>query len=349
MSLISVGCTEKTTAETDGTETNDIANISPRSITFEWQPLYEQKLNEYMTTEKFSDKAQNGTGESRFDLYDLNADGTPELLISANDSHTTMCEIFTVSGGAVTSVGELGEYGTFDFYPDFNLINSEYSGDGFVVGKFISFNGSELVDSFSYSDNSASASKGAEMKYEIDGEELSRPEYDEAMAVYKNAHTVSIGRKYSFGASTMDYALHCSESWGAVLTPKEKELFRGQLMQNFTMSLETGKNSAFELCDLNNDEIPELVVSEGTDNNDSCRIYYITNNVLLELDGAFGYQGRLHFDNEQLVFYMTGSPTGNACWSLTENDISSFSVSMSNMECGRKYTLNENTINASLR
>lgn len=348
MALTAVGCAEKT-AEPNETETNSIANISPRSITFEWQPLYEQKLSEYMTTEKFSDTAQNGKGESRFDLYDINADGTPELLISADDSHTTLCEIFTVSDGAVISVGELGEYGAFTFYPDFNLINDEYSGDGFVVGKFISFNGKTLSDSFSYSDNSSSASKGAVLKYEIDGEELSRPEYDEAMAVYKNARTISIGRKYSFGMGTIDYALHCSESWGAVLTPTEKELFRGQLTQNLATAVETGKNSAFEFCDLNNDEIPELIVSEGTGDEDSCRIYYISNNVLLELEGTFGYRGQLHFDNEQLVFYMTGSPTGNACWSLTANDISSFSVSRSNMECGRKYVLNENTINVSLR
>lgn len=341
------GCSEKK-SESDS-DNSDIINVSPRNITFEWQPLYEQKLNEFTGSDKFSETANNGLEESRFDLCDLNDDGTPELLISANNGHTTMCEIFTVSSGEIISIGEIGEYGSFTYYPDFRLIKNEYSGDGFVVGKFINFNGKELSEAMTYSDNSGSASKGAVIKHEINGKELSLPEYDEAMEMYKNASTISLGRKYTFGSASIDYALHCSESWGAVLTPKEKEIFKEQLMKNLSTALETGKNSAFELCDLNNDGVPELIVSEGTDENDGCKIYYISGNVLLELDGAYGYQGKFSLDNEQLVFYMTGSPSGNACWSLTDNDISSFNVSRSHMECGRRYILNEDSINASMR
>lgn len=342
----SVGCSDKKT--NSGSESSGIINVSPRSIVFEWQPLYEQKLNEFAGTEKFSEIAQNGLEESRFDLFDLNNDGTPELFISANNEHKTQCEIFTVSDGQVISAGTLGEYGAFTYYPELRLMNDEYSGDGFVVGKFISFDGKSLKDYFSYSDNSGSASKGTAIKHEINGENLSLPEYDEAMEMYRNARTISIGRKYTFGASTIDYALHCSESWGAVLTPTEKELFKGQLSGNLATELETGKDSAFEFCDLNGDDVPELIVSEGTSDGDLCRIYYVSSNTLLELEGTYGYNGRLNFDNEQLVFYTKGANSGNACWSLTNSDISSFNVSRSNMECGRKYLLTEEAIEASM-
>lgn len=341
------GCSEKKSESKS--DNSDIINVSPRNITFEWQPLYEQKLNEFKGTDKFSETAANGLEESRFDLCDLNSDGTPELIISANNDHTTTCEVFTVSGGEIISIGEIGEYGSFTYYPDFRLINHEYSGEGFVLGKFISFNGKEFTDAMTYSDNSGSASKGAEIKHEIDGKELSLPEYDEAMEMYRNAKTISLGRKYTFGTASVEYALHCSESWGAVLTPTEKDIFREQLMKNLGTALETGKDAAFELCDLNNDEIPELIVSEGTGEEDGCKIYYISGNVLLELDGTYGYKGKFSLDNEQLVFYMTGSPSGNACWSLTNNDISSFNVSRSHMECGRRYILSEESVNASMR
>ncbi|MDE6849229.1 MAG: hypothetical protein K2J44_07790, partial [Ruminococcus sp.] len=200
-----------------------------------------------------------------------------------------------------------------------------------------------------YRANSGSASKGAEIKHEIDGKELSLPEYDEAMEMYRNAKTISLGRKYTFGSATVEYAMHCSESWGAVLTPPEKDIFKEQLMKNLSMALETGKDAAFEFCDLNNDEIPELIVSEGTGEDDGCKIYYISNNILLELDGTYGYKGKFSLDNEQLVFYVTGAPSGNACWSLTNNDISSFNVSRSHMECGRRYVLSEDSVNASMR
>lgn len=341
------GCSEKKSeSESDN---SDLINVSPRNITFEWQPLYEQKLNEFTSSDKFSETAANGTEESRFDLCDLNDDGTPELIISANNNHTTTCEVFTVSNGEVISIGEIGEYGSFTYYPDFKLINNEYSGDGFVVGKFISLNGNVFTDAMTYSDNRGSASKGAEIKHEIDGKELTLPEYDEAMEMYKNAKTISLGRKYTFGSASVDYALHCSESWGAVLTPKEKEIYKEQLMINLNQTLETGKDAAFEFCDLNNDDVPELVVSEGTEDTDGCKIYYISSDTLLELDGTYGYKGKFSFDNEQLVFYVTGSPSGNLCWSLTNNDISKFNVSRSHMECGRRYILTEESVNVSMR
>lgn len=337
-----VGCSAKKSG-TDA-ETNGVLNVSPRSIVFEWQSLYEQKLNEFMSSDKFSETAQRGLEESRFDLYDLNNDGTPELFISANNDHKTQCEIFAISNGQVVSAGTIGEYGVFTYYPEFKLINDEYSGEGFVVGKFVSFDGNSLTEYFSYSDNSGSASKGASIKHEINGQSLSLPEYDEAMAMYRNARTVSIGRKYTFGTASIDYALHCSESWGAVLTPTEKELFTEQLKSGLAVADELEKDACFEFCDITGDDVPELIVSEGTNVGDLCRIYYISNNVLLELDGEYGYKGKLNYDNEQLVFYTSGTDSGNACWSITNNNISSFNVSRSHMECGRKYTLTSENI-----
>lgn len=345
MTITAVGCSGK---KNTGSETAGILNVSPRSIVFEWQSLYEQKLNEFMTSDKFSEVAQKGLEESRFDLFDLNGDGTPELFISANNDHKTQCEIFTVSDGQVVSAGTIGEYGAFMYYPDFRLINDEYSGDGFVVGKFISFDGKTLTDYFSYSDNSSSATKGASIKHEINGQSLSLPEYDEAMAMYRNARTVSIGRKYTFGTASIDYALHCSESWGAVLTLTEKELFKEQLTSSLVVANELEKDASFEFCDITGDDVPELIVSEGTSVGDLCRIYYISNNILLELDGEYGYKGRLNYDNEQLVFYTSGTDSGNACWSITNNNISSFNVSRSHMECGRKYILTAENIDASM-
>ncbi len=341
-----VGCLDK--KENSNSGDSEIQNVSPESIVFEWQSLYEQKLNEFSATEDFSEIAQNGYEESRFDLFDINGDGTPELFISANNNHKTQCQIFTVSNGQLINAGSIGEYGCFTYYPELELINDEYSGNGFVVGKFMSFNGISFDEYFSYNDNSGSASQGAEIKHEINGENLSLPEYDEIMEKYRNARTTSIGRKYTFGSSTIEYALYCSESWGAVLSPHEKELYCEQLKSDLTMATESGKDASFEFCDLNNDAKPELIVSEGTSDDDSCKIYYISNNTLCELDGNYGYNGKLYFDNEQFVIYAIDD-ANNACWSLTDNNISSFNISRSHMEVGRKYILTEKTIEMSVR
>ena len=348
MLFTAVSCSGKKEITSAG-GSGDIKNISPRGIVFDWQSKYEEKLNFFSDSDKYHAVSQNGIGASMFDLRDLNNDGTPELIISPDTQRTTTCEIYTVSGGQLVELGEIGGYGTLTFLPGLSLINDEYNGNGFVIGKYLGINNGEISPVLTYSDNTGSAASGATIIHEINGESVTLPEFDEAMQPYRDEKGTSIGRKYSFGDIALSYAVHCSESWGAVLTPGEKSLFKEQLGKSMNEAAQTGSDAAFELCDLNGDEVPELIVSQGTQAGDLCKIYYIQNKNLSELEGSFGYGGRLSFDFEKMVFYATDSPNKNSCWTLTGADLNNFTASGNTMECGRKFPLNSDSMTAAFR
>jgi peptidyl-prolyl cis-trans isomerase B (cyclophilin B) len=85
-----------------------------------------------------------------------------------------------------------------------------------------------------YYDNTASASNGAVIAHKINDEDVSLPEYDAALKEYKDKYTEMLGRKYTFGSETIDYAIQCSESWGAVLNSQQKESCKGTRVEMVT-------------------------------------------------------------------------------------------------------------------
>ena len=320
----------------------EAVKISPRSIVFDWQYVYNSKLTEFMKSSDYSSQAGN---ESMFELYDITNDGTPELIISPNGGRTTKCEIYTSFNGSVHSLGTYGNNGEVGYIPDMAIVCDEFQGNGFVIGKFLSFVNSEFSEVMTYYDNTASASNGAVIAHKINDEDVSLPEYDAALKEYRDKYTELLGRKYTFGSETIDYAIQCSESWGAVLNSEQKESCKNILMSAVTDSDDNELQPAFELCDLNNDETPELIVSEGSSENSSCRIYYFSDNELKQLEGAYRGGGVIWFDIEQNVFY-TSTAEGNFYWSLASSDFSADDyVSSGNvMQFGRKYLLTDENI-----
>ncbi|MBQ8961816.1 MAG: hypothetical protein IJ071_11495 [Ruminococcus sp.] len=323
--------------------------VTPQSIVFDWQEPYKNKLDEFMASDQFKAQGSGGVGASMFDLRDLTGDNIPELMISPDTDHGTPCQIYTCSGGALSSLGETGDYGMFRFLPALGLVSDEYQGTGFTIGKYLGFENGELVPVVTYSDNTASAATGAIIVHEINGEEVSLPEFDAALEEYRSSPSCNMGRKYTFGEKAVDYAVYCSESWGAVLTPSQKQQYRLLLSSEYEAAQQTGTDVAFELCDLNADDMPELIISEGTFDGASCKIYYINNDEVSQLDGNYGSDGRLGLDIAQSVFYAYGA-SENTYWSLTDSSFSAagYTASDSTMECGRKFLLSPDTIEAAL-
>ena len=333
------GCQEKTEEEPVAEE---IVKISPRSIVFDWQYVYNSKLTEFMQSSEYSSAEGN---ESMFELYDITNDGTPELIISPDGGRTTKCEIYTSYNGSVHSLGSYGNNGEVGYIPDMSVVCDEFQGNGFVIGKYLSFVNGEFSEVMTYYDNTASASNGAVIAHKINDEDVSLPEYDAALKEYKDKYTEYLGRKYTFGSETIDYAIQCSESWGAVLNSQQKENCKKLLQSAVTGSDDNELQPAFELCDLNNDETPELIISEGSSENSSCRIYYFSDNELRQLEGAYRGSGVIWFDIENNVFYASTSD-GNMYWSLASSDFSADNYKSSGniMQFGRKYLLTEENI-----
>lgn len=336
----SFGCSDKKTGKSKNTSVSSEV-INPQSIVFDWQKPYESKLTEFKASSDYKE------GDSMFDVYDLTGDGTPELIISANSEPSTACQVYTLSGGETAQYGELGAYGKFRYLPTLKTVGYDYEGEGFVIGEYFDITDEKLESAVHFYNNSASASSGARITYEINGSDVALSKYDESLAPYKRTAYIEIGRKYTFGEDAVDYALHCSGSWGAVLSDAQKELFKGELVKHLSDAQEN--SAAFEVCDLDGNNIPELVISAGTETLSQCSVYYLQDGVLNDMGQSCGRDGVLGYDVKQKIFFSAGGEGGTQCWSFTGADVSGFSKSDSTMECGRKYLLNDDGILEGLR
>jgi len=341
-SAAAVGCSDTKTSSSQSDSDTVEQVISPESISFEWQKSFESKLAEFKSSDKF-------TPDSAFDLFDITGDGNPELIISESTDKQAVCEIFTYSGGTLSELGTAGFDGTFDYLPEFGLTREEYHGDGFLLGKFRQYAEGELTDFLVYSDNSASASSGVTIKHEINGADVLLTEYEAELAPYVDTLTMHLGRKYTFGDDSQNYAIRRAESWGAVLGSKRKAVCRKKLLEIADAMGEDNRDAAFELCDLNGDDVPEIIVSSGSAIDSACTIYYFSGNDIEQLEGEYGRRGRLLFDIGSLVFYCE-TETGMTYWSLADSQFTAdkYKSSGSIMETGRRFALTSTGIDASL-
>lgn len=329
---------------TDVEEEEEAVIISPESIVKDWQHPYEEKLKSFMAGGDYSASDKNA---SMFDITDITGDGIPELIISPNTASETQCEVFTIMGNSVTSLGTYGGGGTFRFLPNKNLIHMESTGTGFTVGKYLAFDDGEniFVPYVSYYDNTASAAQGAKIVHEINNEQYTLPEFDAALEEYRNSPVAELGRKYTFGEDSINYSVKYSEIWGEVLNDEQKESVKNTLVSALDEAAVTNTNPAFELCDLNDDNIPELIISEGNFDIASCRVFYFSGNELIQLQGNYGEGGKLYMDLHEHIFYSKGV-SGITYWSLMEKQfVAEEYVSSGNiMEFGRKYILSRENI-----
>ena len=323
MGLCLCGCSQ--TAAESSSEVEEFVRPSPKSIAFDWQDAADSKL-----------ASIEAGGSAAFDLIDLDHDNTPELILSPNTEAATACEIFSISGGQISSLGTIGMNGTFRYLPTMDVLWEEFTGGNFTLGKYVKLNGGVLEPVISYSDNSAAAASGARIVHEINGEDLLLPEYEKQLEPYTSAVSEEIGRKYTFGSAAVEYAVHCAESWGAVLTPEEKTLISSKLTEYIGSA-----DAAFELCDLNGDEVPEVIVSAEN----TCYIYYLSGDQLHALDGNYGDTGVISFDLEKKVFW-----SGSVYWSLADSSFTAadFSPSDSVVILGRKYLATADNITKAL-
>lgn len=309
----------------------------PESISFNWQDSYENKINELKNSEQFTDT-------SAFDIFDVTGDGSPELIFSPSTDATSKCTVYTYANDEIKEIGELGSNGTFSFSPEIKMLKDEYSGNGFILGKMVSITNDSLYTVISYSDNSDSASLGAQIYHEIDGNEVSYSEYEAALEEYSSSVFLSAGRRFTFGENSINYAVRCSESWRSVLSPEQKALCVTKLTE-ISEFPEASKDIAFDLCDLNGDKVPELIVSESSAADSGCVIYYFSDNNLVQMDGTYGANGVFSFDTESYVFFADGG-SDKKYWSIANSGFSSsdYTESDSIAVIGRKYILSNNSI-----
>lgn len=308
-----------------------------------WQTPFAEKLEEFRNSADFDETV------SAFDIVDITGDSSPELIISTALSGTDACQIFTLDGDGVKEAGRVGSCGKFRYIPELNVIQDEYVGSGFVIGKFISCDGSELVSQMTYNDNSASASSGASIYHKINDKDMLLADYQKEMSAYTDKAAVEVGRRYSFGAETVDYAVNSAESWSSVLNKKQKKLCREKLEEIVSSAEENASDLAFDLVDLNGDGTPELLVSSGTAAESGVQIYYLTGDTISSMDGSYGSSGTFTFDPKERVFAYVLPDSGNmSYWSIANPDFdaAAYQDKSNAVLCGRRYPLTDAGISA---
>lgn len=308
-----------------------------------WQTPFAEKLQEFKNSPDFDETV------SAFDIADITGDSKPELIISTAVSGTDACRVYTMDGDSVKEVGNVGSCGKFSYIPELNVIRDEYVGTGFVIGKFISCSGSGLVNQLTYSDNSASASSGAAIYHKINDKEMLLADYQEAMSDYTDKAEIEVGRRYSFGEETLDYAVNSAESWSTVLNKKQKKLCREKLEGLLAATDESALDLAFDLIDLNADGTPELLVSSGTYEEAEVQIFYLTGDTISLMEGTYGCNGTFTLDVKEKVFAYISQDSGNmSYWSIANPDFdaASYKDQSNKISCGRRYPLNDAGISA---
>lgn len=161
-----------------------------------WQEAYRAKLIDFIYNDKYY---QQYTGEqfndySMFDIYDVNEDGIPELFISQGGSYASgVCEVYSYINGKCELLTKTSRnYGNTIIILSQNLICDTGGIQGVYHYYYYKFDGKELtlIDSFNCSESSN--------EYYHNDQAISKEEFNNAIAIYEQSETISVGRKYLF-------------------------------------------------------------------------------------------------------------------------------------------------------
>ena len=212
-----------------------------------WEELYASMLRK-----EIGSPSEYPDGFDAFSVFDIDSDGTPELILSQGDYHGAGCTIYTVSGGKTVKVGEVGSYGECACVPSKKYVVSSYMGMGYTTIAYYEMNGTELTQIIQFDDNAGVAEDSEEITYTIDGEEVTAAEYD---AKYDEMHidsSISLGRTFPLTENSTEYAVagvkDCKTAYSRLLTDRCINIRDQDISDRFTLMNITG------------DSTPELIL-----------------------------------------------------------------------------------------
>ncbi|MBQ5417871.1 MAG: hypothetical protein IIU25_02520, partial [Oscillospiraceae bacterium] len=219
-----------------------------------WKTSYAELLTKEL---KSSDKKSEG-GKA-FSVYDLNSDGTPELIISPGLSDYTYgvkCRVYTYSNGKAVSAGEIGSTGTLDFYPSSGILSGYLPEGELREYKFTKLSGSSLKTVKTYSETYNSSNYS--LDYKIDGKKVSSDKYYEKLSDLCGNDLVTLGRSYKLNKDSISYAIKGVSDYKKAYS---KFLTGGYENRIFGVSDDV---SYFYTYDIIGDKTPELFVRTGS-------------------------------------------------------------------------------------
>ena len=162
---------------------------NPRYST--WQEAYAAALQSLEDTGKYSFNLKEDA--SRFELYDIDGNGVPELFVSQSDAHPYGCKVFSFDGSC-HEILEAGTYGYINVAEGAPYIVYYDTHMGYTYETYYRFEKNSVVLENSFEDNSAN-SDIEKVYYKVNEQEVSKETYELAHEQYSGFKLKLVGRK----------------------------------------------------------------------------------------------------------------------------------------------------------
>ena len=162
-----------------------------------WETAYNRKLHDFYIeyNERYSSPQK-----IYYDIYDLDGDNIPELIISEGDYHAAGCRIYSYVNSELRELGRLGEWGTFSFYPKSRLLLFAWTNQGHYIAKWYEIENHELNLLYSY----GFWRKEKDLKqYEINGKSASEEDYNEYLEDHSDKRPGKDEERIKLGKETL--------------------------------------------------------------------------------------------------------------------------------------------------
>lgn len=171
-----------------------------------WHLAYQKVLTAYSRMQGMEIDNTSEEYGSRWDLCDVDGDGTPELFLSHDDSHVNGVIIYTCLEGEPVLLQykdrqAFGECGVTAVNTDEHLIGSFHTGSGIVQQTFYRLENGKLteLDSFRSDIESYPDDEKSRAVWEYNSRSVSKAEYDAAYEPYSTiVWRENVGRAYAF-------------------------------------------------------------------------------------------------------------------------------------------------------
>ncbi len=356
-------------------ETTPVTTTAAPDLT-KWNTAYEEYMLSLLSGEENLAGYDYEFEECKFGMVDLNADEIPELLISEGEYDASKVDVYYYDGHEVNFAGSVGVKGEFSYSDESGSV-STYSlvddADRYqeTYTAYL-FTGTEIIQQWqgiSYTENSKyipveiGRDYGKEVTYLSDDTETTYDIYANSYEQYISKNTEIFGRNgFSF---TQDNVISVCEN-GQVSAVSQTEVQSEEYTSNIKLSDDekaaystvlysfyeenTSAAASFSFEYIDDDEIPELLISEGGEHSSRVKIYTFdgTGAVLLCTAGSDGKAGYVERKGYIISPYSGYGATSITVYKLENGNASSVweGTEITNDDGSKEYTSNGETITA---
>ena len=168
-----------------------------------WEEAFANKLWKFESDETF-------TGDSpRYETYDINADGTPELFVSSGEAHYSDLYVYAFIDGKIQLLDSVsGANGSAYVVSSKGYIYYKGGNQGSFWTQVKQFNGRELTEVALLEDTSAAVS-ASYYGYKYNGTTITQNQYNTYLTQYTSNSISGIGRKNGFDQIIINYNNMC--------------------------------------------------------------------------------------------------------------------------------------------